>query len=88
LPHTEFRAIEVTVIMAVSQTLKVAVILNGSAAHQEHVKKDFNHAIHSLSPITVVDFYDPIVSQQYPNQNDYDLVVISGGGTDPRSLDP
>ncbi|RDW88402.1 hypothetical protein BP6252_00434 [Coleophoma cylindrospora] len=74
--------------MTVIPALKVAVLLNGASAQHDDVKACFNNAIKSVQETTVIDFYDPIIAQEYPKQEEYDLIVLSGGGTDPMSQEP
>lgn len=73
--------------------LKVAVLLNGFESPSTPAQKaSFTSAISSAtepaSPTPVIDFYDPIVAQIYPDPAKYDLIVLSGGTADPMCADP
>lgn len=72
----------------IQPSVKVAVLLNGGSAQHEDVKACFNDAIKSVEKTAMIDFYDPIIAQEYPKQEEYDLIVLSGGGTDPMSQQP
>jgi GMP synthase-like glutamine amidotransferase len=36
----------------------------------------------------MIDFYDPIIAQTYPDPSEYDLIVLSGGVVDPMGSVP
>ncbi|KAL3419537.1 copper iron-regulated glutamine amidotransferase [Phlyctema vagabunda] len=74
--------------MTVDPSPKVAVLMNGASALHADVEACFKNAIHAIDPTAIIDTYDPIVAQTYPEQSTYDLVILSGGGTDPMSQEP
>lgn len=63
------------------QELRVAVLVN----HPPHttfwpeVKQAFVDAFAVVAPHALVGFFDPIIRGDYPDPNDYDLIILSGG---------
>src|ERR1700712_4049769 len=46
------------------------------------------NSLNSYSCPPIIDFYDPIITQQYPDPVGYDLIILSGGTADPMGHDP
>ena len=70
--------------------LKIAVLINGFESPKTPAVRDsFVNAITAASSIPPsVEFFDPIFAQVYPDPSKYDLIVLSGGTTDPMGSDP
>lgn len=81
-----------------SESLKVAVLNNGfESPFTPFVRASFVSAISAAASLNslnsyscppIIDFYDPIITQQYPDPVEYDLIVLSGGTADPMGHDP
>jgi len=74
------------------EPLKIAILMNGFESPRiPVVRSSFISAISAASSFSItssalppmIDFYDPIVAQQYPDPADYDLIVLAGGTVDP-----
>jgi len=76
--------------------IKIAILINGyKSSFSEAVRASFISAITATSssilasPIPpAIDFYDPIVAQEHPDPEQYDLIVLSGGTADQYQCDP
>lgn len=70
--------------------LRVAVLLNGpsTSPFAADVATSFREILSRIIRHSEVTFYDPIVKQEYPDISKYDLVILSGGTTDPMSQEP
>ena len=69
--------------------LRIAVLINTSdSPMQKVIKGSFQRAFANVRPDTDVEFFDPVIEQEYPECEDFDLIVLSGGSTDPRSSEP
>lgn len=68
--------------------LRVAILINTSSKHAPEVANSFISILARTSPQAEVAFYDPIVKQEYPDVSNCDLVILSGGTTDPMSTEP
>lgn len=70
--------------------LHIAVLVN----HPPHttfwpeVRNAFVDTFALVAPDAQVDLFDPIVERNYPNPNDYDLIILSGGKGNALSDDP
>jgi hypothetical protein len=71
----------VLIAMAVSTTFKAAVLVNSISALDDAFRAAFQKHIISACPGAQVDFFDPIGAQIYPEPGEYDLIVLTGGGT-------
>ena len=71
-----------------ANVLRVAILINTSSKHAPDVADSFTSILARMSPQAEVTFYDPIVKQKYPDASQYDLVILSGGTTDPMSKEP
>lgn len=66
----------------------VAVLVNTFASPiTPENRASFTSAIQAASPSSTVAFYDPIEAQIYPDTEQYDLIVLSGGTADPMGQD-
>lgn len=70
--------------------LRLAILVN----HPPHttfwpeVKQAFVDAFAVVAPHARIDFFDPIFSGDYPNPDDYDLIILSGGKGNSISAEP
>lgn len=70
--------------------LHIAVLVN----HPPHtkfwaeVKQAFLDAFAAVAPHAKIDFFDPIVQDEYPNPEKYDLIILSGGKGNSLASDP
>jgi putative intracellular protease/amidase len=70
--------------------LRLAILVN----HPPHttfwpeVKQAFVDAFALVAPHARIDFFDPIVNGDYPNPDDYDLILLSGGKGNSISAEP
>ncbi|OJD34814.1 gmp synthase [Diplodia corticola] len=67
--------------------LRIAVLIN-MLQHKPETRDSYITTITAVRPESVIDFYDPIDSQSYPDVEKYDLVVLSGGTADINAPDP
>jgi GMP synthase-like glutamine amidotransferase len=83
--------------MTSDASLKIAIFLNGYISPDTPaIQSSFISALSSASSSSptsskhppIIDFYDPIVDQSYPDQSGYDLIVLSGGTEDPSGSVP
>jgi GMP synthase-like glutamine amidotransferase len=69
--------------MTVSNPMRVAVLVNTyNYPLTPDLKQSFLDAIHGAAgscPGALVDFYDPIEKQEYPDPASYSLIVLTGG---------
>lgn len=70
--------------------MRIALLVNHSPTSTiaPHGRAWWKRAIKTVEPTAILDLYDPVVVQEYPDPLDYDLIILSGGATDPRSSDP
>jgi anthranilate/para-aminobenzoate synthase component II len=74
--------------MTVSTPFKAAVLVNSISALDHAFRDAFQECIKSACPGAQVDFFDPIEAQIYPEPAQYELIILSGGGTaDPMAKD-
>jgi GMP synthase-like glutamine amidotransferase len=81
-----------------NEPLKIAILCNGYESPKSSAERaSFVSAITAASSFQsissspshpTIDFFDPIVAQEYPKPEDYDLIVLSGGTADPMGQDP
>lgn len=70
--------------------LRLAVLVN----HPPHttfwpeVKQAFVDSFSKIAPDARLDFFDPIVRGDYPDPNQYDLIILSGGKGNSLASDP
>lgn len=69
------------VAMSISKPFKAAVLVNSISPLDPHFNAAFKESITSASPDAQVDFFDPVEAQTYPEAGQYDLIVLTGGGT-------
>ncbi len=67
--------------MTISTPFKAAVLVNSISALDPAFRDAFQERITSASPGAQVDFFDPVEAQTYPEPGQYDLIVLTGGGT-------
>jgi hypothetical protein len=76
--------------MGLISELRLAILVN----HPPHttfwpeVKQAFVDAFALVAPHARIDFFDPIVNGDYPNPDDYDLILLSGGKGNSISAEP
>lgn len=70
--------------------MRIAVLINTSPSSpiEPFVRASWKRALRAVEQTAEVDFYDPIIAQEYPQPQLYDLIVLSGGSADPRSSEP
>lgn len=70
--------------------MRIAVLINTSpdSPTEPYVRACWKRAFKAVEPTAQVDLFDPVLAQEYPDPEDYDLVVLSGGSADPRSSEP
>jgi len=74
--------------MTASTSFKAAVLVNSISALDPAFNAAFQESISRACPGAQVDFFDPIKAQIYPEPAQYDLIVLTGGGTaDPLAKD-
>jgi len=82
---------------SVGEFLRIAILLNGfESPNTPLIKSAFTTTINAACSLgsdtpstpSTIDFYDPIVKQEYPAPLRYDLIVLSGGTADPMGNDP
>jgi GMP synthase-like glutamine amidotransferase len=80
--------------MTAINVLKIAVLINLEGPHSPLTRASFTSAITTASAWIrdpappIIDFFDPVVAQVYPDPSKYDLIVLSGGSADPMGSDP
>jgi hypothetical protein len=64
-----------------SPALRIAIIVNISPAspYEAGIKSSFVDAFNILAPTAVVDFYDPVIKGEFPDPEQYDLIIFTGG---------
>lgn len=74
----------------IKEQLRIAVLINTdpSSPIEPFVRASWKKALNQVAASAHVDFFDPVVAQEFPEPEDYDLVALSGGTTDPRSSEP
>lgn len=79
-----------TVPLVSERPLKVAVLVDTypDSPFEPSTRDSFSNAVATISPATTVDFYDPIVKQEYPDPSQYDLIALSGGTADINAMEP
>lgn len=73
--------------MTDSTQFKAAVLVNAISAVDDDFKAAFQNCITSACPSALVDFFDPIEAQMYPEPAQYDLIVLTGGIVDAMAKD-
>jgi GMP synthase-like glutamine amidotransferase len=77
---------------SIDRSPKIAILLNGfTSPLTPLIRASFTSAITSASSASsppIIDFFDPIVAQIYPDPAEYDLIVLSGGTADPMGSQP
>lgn len=70
--------------------MRIAVLINTSpdTPLEPYVRSSWKRALKAVEPTADIHFFDPVIAQKYPDPLDYDLIVLSGGSTDPRSDEP
>jgi hypothetical protein len=85
---TIFQSPFTLITMTVSTPFKAAVLVNSISALDHAFRDAFQECIKSACPGAQVDFFDPIEAQIYPEPAQYELIILSGGGTaDPMAKD-
>src|ERR1700759_1664679 len=77
--------------MATNTPLRVAILINGfPIAVQDSFVTTITTAQTSVlcSTDTKTDFFNPSDVEHYPDPEEYDLIVLSGGTADPMGSDP
>lgn len=71
-------------------TMRVAVLINTPPGNEfwQDVRKAWHDAFTTIAPHTQIDFYDPVYEAKFPNPQDYNLIVLSGGKADASSSEP
>lgn len=61
--------------------LRITILVDISPAsrYEPGIKSSFVEAFSQLAPAARVDFYDPVVQGRFPDPQQYDLVILSGG---------
>ena len=67
--------------MTVSKPFKAAVLVNSISALDPNFNAAFKESITGAYPAAQVDFFDPVEAQTYPEPGQYNLIVLTGGGT-------
>ncbi|PVH97208.1 copper/iron-regulated glutamine amidotransferase [Periconia macrospinosa] len=60
---------------------KAAILVNSISPIDPNFNAAFKHSITTAKPSAQVSFFDPVEAQTYPRPGDYDLIVLTGGGT-------
>ncbi|KAK9325370.1 copper/iron-regulated glutamine amidotransferase [Lipomyces orientalis] len=70
--------------------LQIAVLFNSPPDNEfcHDVRQSFSDAFGIVAPGAQVDSYDPVVKGNFPEPQDYDLIVLSGGKADASSSEP
>jgi len=80
--------------MTAINALKIAVLINIEGPNSPATRASFISVITAASASIrdpappIIDFFDPVVAQVYPDPSKYDLIVLSGGSADPMGSDP
>ncbi|GKZ23637.1 hypothetical protein AbraIFM66951_009915 [Aspergillus brasiliensis] len=70
--------------------LRIAVLINTPPGNEfwNDVRGSYRDAFDVIAPDAKVDMYDPVSEGKFPNPEEYDLIVLSGGKADASSSEP
>lgn len=70
--------------------MRIAILINTlpDSPLAPYVQASWKRALKSVEPTAQIDLFDPVIAEEYPDPLDYDLIILSGGSTDPRSSEP
>ncbi|KAI2906257.1 hypothetical protein CBS63078_3456 [Aspergillus niger] len=76
--------------MAAHSPLRIAVLINTPPGNEfrNDVRGSYRDALNVIAPNAQVDMYDPVFEGSFPNPQNYDLIVLSGGKADASSSEP
>ncbi|GLA80693.1 hypothetical protein AtubIFM56815_001524 [Aspergillus tubingensis] len=76
--------------MADQSPLRIAVLINTPPGNEfwNDVRGSYQDAFDVIAPNAKVNMYDPVFEGNFPNPQEYDLIVLSGGKADASSSEP
>ncbi|GFN10684.1 hypothetical protein ABZX51_005422 [Aspergillus tubingensis] len=76
--------------MANQSPLRIAVLINTPPGNEfwNDVRGSYQDAFDVIAPNAKVNMYDPVFEGNFPNPQEYDLIVLSGGKADASSSEP
>ncbi|KAE8403632.1 copper/iron-regulated glutamine amidotransferase [Aspergillus pseudonomiae] len=76
--------------MSSPEPLRIAVLVNTppNTDFWNDVRDSYHAAFEAAAPDSQIDMYDPVFQGSFPNPQEYDLIVLSGGKADASSSEP
>lgn len=76
--------------MSSPEPLRIAVLVNTPPDNDfwNDVSESYRAAFGVVAPNAQLDMYDPVFQNNFPNPQEYDLIILSGGKADASSSEP